>query len=138
DVLIEDCISEHNRPLISKLTEMGVKFEELAEGLRVIGPKELKPTDVKTLPYPGYPTDMQSQMTIAQTVANGNSIMRETVFENRFMHMEELRKMNAQFKVDGQSLMINGGYKLQGATVESSDLRARSEERRVGKEYGYR
>src|SRR5699024_9906223 len=119
DVLIEDCISEHNRPLISKLTEMGVKFEELAEGLRVIGPKELKPTDVKTLPYPGYPTDMQSQMTIAQTVANGNSIMRETVFENRFMHMEELRKMNAQFKVDGQSLMINGGYKLQGATVES-------------------
>lgn len=124
DVLIEDCISEHNRPLISKLTEMGVKFEELAEGLRVIGPKELKPTDVKTLPYPGYPTDMQSQMTIAQTVANGNSIMRETVFENRFMHMEELRKMNAQFKVDGQSLMINGGYKLQGATVESSDLRA--------------
>lgn len=124
DILIEECISEHNRPLISKLTEMGVVFTEESDGLRVVGPKELKPTDVKTLPYPGYPTDMQSQMTIAQTVAKGNSTMHETVFENRFMHMEELRKMDAQFKIDGQSLMINGGHKLQGATVESSDLRA--------------
>ncbi len=124
NILIEDCIVEHNRPLISKLTEMGVKFFEEPNGLRVIGPNELKPTDVKTLPYPGYPTDMQSQMTIAQTVAKGSSIMRETVFENRFMHMEELRKMDAEFKVDGQSLIIYGGRKLQAATVESSDLRA--------------
>lgn len=124
NVLIEECIPEHNRPLISKLTEMGVKFVEEDNGLRVIGPKELKPTDIKTMPYPGYPTDMQSQMTVAQLLAKGNSIMRETVFENRFMHMEELRKMDAQFTIDGQSLMINGGKKLQGATVESSDLRA--------------
>lgn len=124
NVLIEECITEHNRPLISKLTEMGVTFIEEENGLRVIGPSQLKPTDVKTLPYPGYPTDMQSQMTIAQTVAKGKSIMRETVFENRFMHMEELRKMDAEFKIDGQSLLIYGGRKLQAATVESSDLRA--------------
>ena len=124
NVLIEDCIVEHNRPLISKLSEMGVQFEEETTGLRVMGPETLQATDVKTLPYPGFPTDMQSPMTVAQTLAKGRSIMRETVFENRFMHMEELRKMDAQFTVDGQSLIIEGGRKLQGARVQSSDLRA--------------
>jgi len=90
----------------------------------VIGPEKLKPTDVKTQPYPGYPTDLQAPMTIAQLVAQGTSIMRETVFENRYMHMEELRKMNASFKIDGQSLIIQGGGTLQGAEVASTDLRA--------------
>ena len=103
---------------------MGVRFEEEQEGLRVVGPAQLLPTDVKTMPHPGFPTDMQAQMTIAQLSAKGTSFMRETVFENRFMHMEELRKMNAVFKVDGQSLMIAGGAELQGAEVASSDLRA--------------
>lgn len=124
NVLIKDCVSEHNKPLVSKLTEMGVDFVEETEGLRVIGPEKLEATDVKTMPHPGFPTDMQAQMTIAQLMAQGTSIMRETVFENRFMHMEELRKMNASFKIDGQSVIIDGGNELQGAEVASSDLRA--------------
>lgn len=124
NILIKNAVSEHNKPLISKLKEMGVRFEEEQEGLRVVGPAQLLPTDVKTMPHPGFPTDMQAQMTIAQLSAKGTSFMRETVFENRFMHMEELRKMNAAFKVDGQSLMIAGGAELQGAEVASSDLRA--------------
>lgn len=124
NILIKNAVSEHNKPLISKLKEMGVMFEEEQEGLRVLGPAQLLPTDVKTMPHPGFPTDMQAQMTIAQLNAKGTSVMRETVFENRFMHMEELRKMNAEFKVDGQSLMISGGIQLQGAEVASSDLRA--------------
>ena len=124
DVFIKDCITEHNKPLISKLTEMGVDFEETNGGLRVKGPKELKPTDVKTMPHPGFPTDLQAPMTIAQVVAKGTSTMRETVFENRYMHMEEMRRMDAEFQVDGQSLVIHGGGQLQGAEVASSDLRA--------------
>lgn len=124
NILIKDAVSEHNKPLISKLKEMGVIFEEEQQGLRVIGPKKLMATDVKTMPHPGFPTDMQAQMTIAQLQAEGTSVMRETVFENRFMHMEELRRMNAEFKIDGQSLVIVGGKALQGAEVASSDLRA--------------
>lgn len=126
DVYIKDCITDHNRPLMSKLREMGVEFIEDEGGLRVIGPDKLKPTDVKTMPHPGYPTDLQAPMTIAQLMAPGQSIMRETVFENRFMHMEELRKMNADFKIDDQSAIIFGGRQLQGARVQSSDLRASS------------
>ncbi|SHE52553.1 UDP-N-acetylglucosamine 1-carboxyvinyltransferase [Atopostipes suicloacalis DSM 15692] len=124
DVLIEDCVSEHNRPLISKLREMGVTITEEEKGVRVIGPKELKPTDIKTQPYPGYPTDMQAQMTIAQLKAKGTSVVNETVFENRFMHLEQMRKMNADFLIDGQSAIINGGKTLEGAEVASTDLRA--------------
>lgn len=124
NVLIKDCVSEHNRPLISKLREMGVTISEESDGLRVIGPKELKPTDIKTQPYPGFPTDMQAQMTIAQLKAEGTSIVRETVFENRFMHLEQMRKMNADFTIDGQSAIIHGGNTLEGAKVASSDLRA--------------
>lgn len=124
DVLIEECVAEHNKPLISKLTEMGVVFTEEVTGLRVQGPKELKPTDIKTMPHPGFPTDMQAQMTIAQLMAPGMSTMKETVFENRYMHMEEMRRMNANFQIDGQSLVIHGGAKLQGAEVGATDLRA--------------
>lgn len=124
DVLIKECVAEHNKPLISKLKEMGVTFIESSAGLRVIGPDKLKATDVKTMPHPGFPTDLQAPMTIAQLAAEGTSIMRETVFENRYMHMEELRRMNALFKIDTQSIIIQGGGKLQGAEVASSDLRA--------------
>lgn len=124
DVLIKDCVSEHNRPLISKLREMGVLITEEENGIRVVGPKELKPTDIKTQPYPGYPTDMQAQMTIAQLKAEGTSVVRETVFENRFMHLEQMRKMNANFSIDGSSAIIHGGHKLEGAEVASTDLRA--------------
>ena len=76
------------------------------------------------MPYPGFPTDMQAQFTIAQLMAEGTSIVHETVFENRFMHLEEMRKMDAQFQIDGQSAVIRGGNQLEGATVASTDLRA--------------
>lgn len=124
DILIKDCVSEHNRPLISKLREMGVTIIQEDDGLRVIGPKTLKPTDIKTQPYPGFPTDMQSQMTIVQLKAEGTSVVHETVFENRFMHLEQMRKMNIDFSIDGQAAIIRGGTQLEGAEVASSDLRA--------------
>ena len=124
NVLIEEAISEHNRPLISKLTEMGAIIEEEENGIRVIGPKHLKPTDVKTMPHPGFPTDMQEQMTAIQMFAEGTSIVTETVFENRYQHLEEMRRMNADLKIDGNIAVINGGNELQGAAVEATDLRA--------------
>ena len=124
NVLIEEAISEHNRPLISKLTEMGAIIEEEENGIRVIGPKHLKPTDVKTMPHPGFPTDMQAQMTAIQMFAEGTSIVTETVFENRYQHLEEMRRMNADLKIGGNIAVINGGNELQGAAVEATDLRA--------------
>lgn len=124
DVFIEDAVAEHNKPLISKLSEMGVLFIEGSNGLRVIGPERLKATDVKTMPHPGFPTDMQAQMTIAQVCADGMSTMKETVFENRYMHMEELRRMNGEFTVENQTLIVYGPAKLQGAEVAATDLRA--------------
>ena len=124
NVLIEEAISEHNRPLISKLTEMSAIIEEEENGIRVIGPKHLKPTDVKTMPHPGFPTDMQAQMTAIQMFAEGTSIVTETVFENRYQHLEEMRRMNADLKIDGNIAVINGGNELQGAAVEATDLRA--------------
>lgn len=124
NVLIEEAISEHNRPLISKLTEMGAIIEEEENGIRVIGPKHLKSTDVKTMPHPGFPTDMQAQMTAIQMFAEGTSIVTETVFENRYQHLEEMRRMNADLKIDGNIAVINGGNELQGAAVEATDLRA--------------
>lgn len=124
DIFIKDALEEHNLPLISKLKEMGVKFEIQAEGIRVIGPATLKPTNVTTLPYPGFPTDMQSQFTIAQILAEGTSVMEERVFENRFMHLEEMRRMGVAFTVAGDAVTIHGPTKLQGAHVAATDLRA--------------
>src|SRR5690625_7494042 len=85
---------------------MGVKIIEEGEDVRVIGPTELTATDIKTLPHPGYPTDMQSQMMVAMLKAQGTSIITETVFENRFMHIEEFRRMNANAKIEGRSVII--------------------------------
>lgn len=124
NVLIKDAISEHNRPLISKLTEMGVKFTEEVNGIRVVGPERLKATTVKTLPHPGFPTDMQSQMTAAQAVAEGESTMIETVFENRFQHLEEMRRMGLNVEITRNTALIEGTKQLQGAAVKSTDLRA--------------
>ncbi|MHC5268150.1 UDP-N-acetylglucosamine 1-carboxyvinyltransferase [Enterococcus sp. LJL98] len=124
NVLIQDAISEHNRPLISKLVEMGAEIIEEEEGLRVIGPEHLKPTDIKTMPHPGFPTDLQAQMTAIQAMAPGVNLVNETVFENRFQHLEEMRRMNAQVKIEGNVAMIEGGKALQGAIVHATDLRA--------------
>jgi len=124
DVIIKDAISEHNRPLISKLTEMGAVITEVAEGVRVVGPAQLKATDVKTMPHPGFPTDMQAQISAIQLLAAGTSVVNETVFENRFQHLEEMRRMNAHVKIDGNVAVIEGGHDLQGALVYATDLRA--------------
>ncbi|MCT1173851.1 UDP-N-acetylglucosamine 1-carboxyvinyltransferase [Lactococcus lactis] len=124
DVLIKDAIAEHNRPLISKLSEMGVNFTQEESGLRVVGPEKLKATSVKTLPHPGFPTDMQSQMTAAQAVAMGESVMVETVFENRFQHLEEMRRMGLEVDITRNTALIQGNSNLQGAAVKSTDLRA--------------
>lgn len=124
NVLIEDMVPEHISSLIAKLEEMGVQIIEENNGVRVIGPKNLKAVDVKTLPHPGFPTDMQSQMMVIQMLSTGTSVMTETVFENRFMHVEEMRRMNADMKIEGHSVIISGPAKLQGAEVAATDLRA--------------
>ncbi|MDO1604990.1 UDP-N-acetylglucosamine 1-carboxyvinyltransferase [Lactobacillus sp. YT155] len=124
NVLIKDAIYEHNRPLLSKLAEMGVKVNVSDDGVRIIGPKVLAPADVQTLPHPGFPTDMQAQMTVAQLKADGISTMNETVFENRFMHLDELNKMGASYKVEGNFATLMGPTDFQGAEVSATDLRA--------------
>ncbi|MCQ6264872.1 UDP-N-acetylglucosamine 1-carboxyvinyltransferase [Fictibacillus sp. WQ 8-8] len=124
DVFVEGAIAEHLRPLIAKMEEMGVTIKDEETGLRVIGPKELKPVDIKTMPHPGFPTDLQSQMMALLLRANGTSVITETVFENRFMHVEEFRRMNGDIKIEGRSAVINGPVSLQGAEVAATDLRA--------------
>lgn len=124
NVLIENAVSEHLRSVISKLEEMNVIVQEEDNGIRVIGPKVLKATDIKTLPHPGFPTDMQSQMMVLMLLAEGTSVITETVFENRFMHVEEFRRMNAKMKIEGRSVIIEGSCDLQGAEVAATDLRA--------------
>jgi UDP-N-acetylglucosamine 1-carboxyvinyltransferase len=124
DVVVQGAMPEHMTSLIAKLEEMGVSIEDVGEGLRVIGPEKLKAVDIKTMPHPGFPTDMQSQMMALLLRAEGTSMITETVFENRFMHVEEFRRMNADVKIEGRSVIINGPSDLQGAEVASTDLRA--------------
>ncbi|WP_199616815.1 UDP-N-acetylglucosamine 1-carboxyvinyltransferase [Paenibacillus alkalitolerans] len=124
DVYIEGAIAGHLAPVISKLQEMGVVFEEDENGVRVRSNGRLKGVDIKTLPHPGFPTDMQAQMMALLTVSEGTSIITETVFENRFMHVAEFKNMNAQIKVEGRTAVIKGNVKLKGAKVCATDLRA--------------
>ncbi len=124
NVLIEDAIAEHNRPLISKLIEMGVDVIEEEAGIRVVGPENLKAIEVKTMPHPGFPTDMQAQMTAIQAVSDGMNVICETVFENRFQHLEEMRRMNLDVKIDGNTAIFGGSQALQGSVVYATDLRA--------------
>ncbi|MBB5355417.1 UDP-N-acetylglucosamine 1-carboxyvinyltransferase [Anoxybacillus mongoliensis] len=124
NVLVQGAVPEHLTSLIAKLEEMGVTIIEEDSGLRVIAPDKLKAVDVKTMPHPGFPTDMQSQMMALLMKAEGTSMVTETVFENRFMHVEEFRRMNADMKIEGRSVIINGPCQLQGAEVAATDLRA--------------
>ena len=124
DVIIENAVPEHNAALISKLGEMGVVITDLDEGVRVTAQLPLKSVDLKTMPHPGFPTDMQSQMMALMLTSTGTGILTETVFENRFMHVEEFRRMNASVKIEGRSVIISGPSKLQGAEVAATDLRA--------------
>ncbi|PLR94495.1 UDP-N-acetylglucosamine 1-carboxyvinyltransferase [Bacillus sp. T33-2] len=124
DVLVRGAVPEHLTSLIAKMGEMGVIIKEEEDGVRVTGPEKLKAVDIKTMPHPGFPTDMQSQMMALLLRAQGTSMITETVFENRFMHVEEFRRMNAEIKIDGRSVIMNGPSNLQGAEVAATDLRA--------------
>ncbi|NEX78218.1 UDP-N-acetylglucosamine 1-carboxyvinyltransferase [Bacillus thermocopriae] len=124
NVLVRGAVPEHLSSLIAKMEEMGVTIIEEEDGIRVIGPERLKAVDIKTMPHPGFPTDMQSQMMALLLCAEGTSMITETVFENRFMHVEEFRRMNADIKIEGRSVILNGPSNLQGAEVAATDLRA--------------
>lgn len=124
DVFIEDADIEDLRPLIAKLRDMGVLIEETIDGIRVIGSDHLQAVDIKTMPHPGFPTDLQAPMMAILLKAKGTSVVTETVFENRFMHVEEFRRMNASIKIEGRSAIISGPCDLQGAEVAATDLRA--------------
>ncbi|WP_315437048.1 UDP-N-acetylglucosamine 1-carboxyvinyltransferase [uncultured Selenomonas sp.] len=124
DVFIENAISEHLKPVVAKLKEAGAQIEEDIAGIRVRADGKMKAIDLKTLPYPGFPTDMQAQFMAMLTVAEGTSVVTETVFENRFMHVEELQRMGAAIRVDGRTATVEGGRPLTGAAVRATDLRA--------------
>lgn len=123
-LVLENVISTHLEPLIAKLREANAEIIEDDETLTVSAAGPLKPIDIKTLPYPGFPTDMQSQMMAMLTVVNGTSVITENVFENRLQVADEFKRMGARIKVEGRSAIIQGVKKLQGAQVKSSDLRA--------------
>lgn len=124
DIEIENIISSHMKPVIAKLEEAGCKIIEEDDKIRVIGTEEKKAIRIKTLPYPGFPTDMQAQFLALMTQLRGNNTAIETVFENRFMHVEELKKMGADIEVDDRQAIVVGGKKLSGANVKATDLRA--------------
>ncbi|MGI6066215.1 MAG: UDP-N-acetylglucosamine 1-carboxyvinyltransferase [Bacillota bacterium] len=124
NVLVANVIEDHLKSVIAKLKEVGVQITEEADGLRVIGPEKIHPVDIKTLPYPGFPTDMQSQLMALMTISQGTSVITETVFENRFMHVAELKRMSADIRIEGHSAIVKGVPRLTGAEVKATDLRA--------------
>lgn len=125
DLLVKNALPGHVRPIIAKLKECGVKVETVEEGIYVDArERELNATDIKTLPYPGFPTDIQSPFMAFLTTVNGKSTVRETVFENRFMHVVELNRMGADITTENREAIIPGGKKLRGAKVRATDLRA--------------
>lgn len=124
DLLVEHVISTHLEPLIAKLREANVEITEQDDDLRVTVRESLKPIDIKTLPYPGFPTDMQSQMMALLTVVKGTSVIVENVFENRLQVADEFKRMGAKIKVEGRTAIVQGVKRLQGAQVKASDLRA--------------
>jgi UDP-N-acetylglucosamine 1-carboxyvinyltransferase len=124
DITLTGCRYDHLEAVIHKLSLTGAKVIVDGNKIRVKGPDKIKSVDVKTLPYPGFPTDMQAQFMVLMSVACGFSIISETIFENRFIHVSELRRMGAQIKVSGNSAVVQGVKKLSGAPVMASDLRA--------------
>ncbi|HDA0580319.1 TPA: UDP-N-acetylglucosamine 1-carboxyvinyltransferase [Staphylococcus aureus] len=124
DIFVRGAIKEHMASLVYKLEEVGVELDYQEDGIRVRAEGELQPVDIKTLPHPGFPTDMQSQMMALLLTANGHKVVTETVFENRFMHVAEFKRMNANINVEGRSAKLEGKSQLQGAQVKATDLRA--------------
>ncbi|HHU63337.1 MAG TPA: UDP-N-acetylglucosamine 1-carboxyvinyltransferase [Clostridiales bacterium] len=124
DVILENVIIDHLKPVEAKLKEAGVEILEVPCGIRVVSNGRVKAVDIKTLPYPGFPTDMQAPMMALLSVARGTSIVIETIFENRFMHVAELKRMGANIKIEGRSAIIEGRKKLTGTHIQATDLRA--------------
>jgi len=124
NLLLENVIVDHLKPIISKLQECGTEIYEENNALRVIGNGILKSVDIKTLPYPGFPTDMQAQFMALMTKSSGTSLITETVFENRFMHADEFKRMGADIKIEGRSVVIEGVKNIYGCPVKATDLRA--------------
>ena len=124
DVLLRDCLPEHLDAVIAKLRSAGAEIVAEDGGLRVRGRSEIHAVDITTQPYPGFPTDMQAQFMTLATRARGQSVITETIFENRYMHVSELARMGADIHVDGRTAVIRGVKKLTGAKVMASDLRA--------------
>jgi UDP-N-acetylglucosamine 1-carboxyvinyltransferase len=124
DVTITHCRPSHMEAILMKLREAGAEVQADKDWVRLTMPRPLKGTDVRTLPFPGFPTDMQAQMVALMTVAEGTSVVTETVFESRFMHVEELRRMGADIRVEGNRVVVTGRESLTGAPVMASDLRA--------------
>lgn len=124
DILVKNVVFDHLKPVTAKLREAGVSIIEEEGNIRVTAKKRCKAVNIKTLPYPGFPTDMQAQFMALLAVASGTSVVTETVFENRFMHADELKRMGSNIKIEGHTAVINGVRKLAGAPVKATDLRA--------------
>ncbi len=124
DVVVRGCIPEHLEALVEKLRQVGAEVRSVPGGLRVVGDGRPRPVDVRTAPFPGFPTDMQAQIMVLLTVAQGSSVVTETVFENRYMHVQELLRLGADIAVDGKTALVKGVASLSGAQVMASDLRA--------------
>ena len=124
DILVRNLIPKHMEAISAKLKEMGCELLEFDDAIRVIGTERLRPTNVKTLPYPGFPTDMQSQAGTALALAKGTSIVIESIFENRFRYLDELARMGANFKVEGNTAIITGIERFTAADIKACDLRA--------------
>lgn len=124
DLKIENVVSSHLQPVIAKLREAGATIEEYDDTIRVRSNGIIKSVDLKTLPYPGFPTDMQAQFMAMLSIADGSSVINETIFENRFMHANELSRMGVNIKIEGNNAVLKGKSKLSGAKVRATDLRA--------------
>ena len=124
DVLVRDCLPEHLEAVIAKLRAAGAEIVAEGDGIRVRGKSEFRPADISTQPFPGFPTDMQAQFMVLMTRARGQSVLAETIFENRYMHVPELQRMGADIVVEGRTAVVRGPSKLTGATVMATDLRA--------------
>ena len=124
DVTVKNVIPKHLESITAKLLEIGCEIEESDDAVRVVAAKPLRHTQVKTLPYPGFPTDMQPQITVALALSQGTSIVTESIFENRFKYVDELTRMGANIKVEGNTAIVDGVSKYTGAKISAPDLRA--------------
>jgi len=124
DITIRNCRPDHLDAVINKLTDTGIVFKAVSNGIRALGPQRLKAVSATTMPYPGFPTDMQAQLMAMMCIAEGTSVISEKIFENRFMHVAELKRMGADISIEGGIATIKGMKKIKGAPLMATDLRA--------------